>query len=182
MKKLFFLFFLLSASTVSSQEGPRSEIGFDGYFGASTFGGTFGIGAKYGYKINDAFIFGPSVRVQRSWQNFYGQRNGFTIYGGGAWMHARFAKYLFAGAEFELLSSPLNYTDITATRRLIPTFFLGGGFSHKFDNDIRLNGGIFYDVLDNVNSPFRTSYFMRKSNGVLIPVIYRIGFFFPIGK
>jgi hypothetical protein len=38
----------------------------------------------------------------------------------------------------------------------------------------------FYDIINNQNSPFRLSYFMKKANGTLIPVIYRIGFFFPI--
>jgi len=180
MRKICLLFCLFATSLSFSQDEPGSEIGADGYFSASSFGGTFGIGAKYGYRINEAFIFGPSVRVQRTWQTYYDQRNGYTIYGGGVWAHARIANYLFAGVEFEMLNSPLNYTSIYTGRKWVPTFFLGGGFSRQFNNAIRINAGIFYDVVNNLDSPFRQGYFMHKSNGALIPVIYRIGFFFPL--
>lgn len=157
-----------------------SEIGFDGYFGASNFGGTFGVGAKYGFKFNENIIFGPSLRVQRSWSNNFGQKFGYTIYGGGIWAHARYGNYLFAGAEFEMLNSPLNYIFVGSQKKWVPSLFVGGGFSREFNQSIRINAGIFYDLIDNVNSPFRFSYFMRKANGALIPVIYRVGFFFPI--
>jgi hypothetical protein len=156
-----------------------SEVGVDGYFGASNFGGSGGLGIKYGKIMNNNIIIGPSVRFQRTWSNNLGQKFGYTIFGGGVWAHARFGNYLFAGAEFELLKSPLNYIYITPTRKWVPTLFVGGGFSKEFNHAVRINAGIFYDAINNVNSPFRFSYSMHKSNGVIIPVIYRIGFFFP---
>lgn len=190
MKKMFLLVAILSLSTVlfaqdedeqyETTSASTSEIGFDGHFGASNFGGTFGIGAKYGIKLNENFILGPSLRLQRSWSNYIGNKFGYTIYGGGIWAHARYGNYLFAGAEFEMLNSPLNYIFVGSQKRWVPSLFLGGGFSREFNQSIRINAGIFYDIIDNPNSPFRFSYFMRKANGALIPVIYRIGFFFPI--
>lgn len=156
------------------------ELGFDGYLGASNLGGAGGIGAKFGYKVNENFIMGPSFRVQRTWSNNIGQKFGYTIYGGGLWAHARVGNYLFAGAEFEMLKSPLNYFFISDQRAWVPTFFIGGGFSREFNKAVRINAGVFYDIINNPNSPFGLSYFMRKSNGALIPAIYRIGFFFPI--
>lgn len=156
------------------------EVGFDGYLGASNFGGSGGIGAKFGYKVNENFILGPSFRVQRTWSNNVGQKFGYTIYGGGLWAHARFGNYLFAGAEFEMLKSPLNYIYVSSQRTWVPTLFLGGGFSREFNKAVRINAGVFYDIINNTSSPFRLSYFMKKANGTLIPVIYRIGFFFPI--
>ena len=163
-----------------STQPTTMELGFDGYLGASNFGGSGGIGAKFGYKVNENLILGPSFRVQRTWSNNIGQKFGYTIYGGGVWAHARFGNYLFAGAEFEMLKSPLNYIYISNQRTWVPTLFLGGGFSREFNKSVRINAGVFYDVINNNSSPFRLSYFMKKSNGVLIPVIYRIGFFFPI--
>lgn len=170
-------FWSVVATAQFTTEG--TEFGLDGFFGASTIGGSFGIGAKYGIKANENLIFGPSVRVQRSWSTFYGNKNGFTIYGGGAWAHFRFFRYLFIGAEFELLNSPINYANISSTRNWVPTCFLGGGFSYAFPN-IRINGGIFYDAVNHLNSPFRPGYVMRKANGALLPVIYRVGIFFPL--
>jgi hypothetical protein len=156
-----------------------TELGLDGFFGASTIGGSFGIGAKYGIKANENLVFGPSVRLQRSWSNYYGNQNGFTIYGGGAWAHFRFYRYLFVGAELELLNSPINYANITSTRSWVPTCFLGGGFSYAFPA-IRINAGIFCDPVNHLNSPFRPGYIMHKANGALLPVIYRVGIFLPL--
>ncbi len=190
MKQFLSGIFLLLALAAYSQdeeeetvdEAPVSttEIGVDGYFGASNFGGSFGIGAKFGYKLNENVILGPSVRVQRSWYNNYGQKFGYTIYGGGAWVHVRFAKYLFAGTELEFLNTPNDFIYVTNQKTWVPTLFAGGGFSREFNQSIRINAGIFYDVIDSPRSPFRFSYVMRKQNGALIPLIYRIGFFFPL--
>ncbi len=185
------LFFLLVFFSFAQEEDSEieetitevpstMELGFDGYLGASNFGGSGGIGAKFGYKVNENFIMGPSFRVQRTWSNNIGQKFGYTIYGGGLWAHARFGNYLFAGAEFEMLKSPLNYIFISNQRTWVPTLFFGGGFSREFNKSVRVNAGVFYDIINNQNSPFRLSYFMKKANGTLIPVIYRIGFFFPI--
>ncbi len=185
------LFFMLVFGSFAQEEETETdetieeipstmELGFDGYLGASNFGGSGGIGAKFGYKVNENFICGPSFRVQRTWSNNIGQKFGYTIYGGGLWAHARFGNYLFAGAEFEMLKSPLNYIFISNQRTWVPTFFICGGFSKEFNKAVRVNAGVFYDIINNQNSPFRLSYFMRKANGTLIPVIYRIGFFFPI--
>lgn len=182
MKKLF-LILVLSTSflTFSQVSDGVHEIGLDGHFSASNFGGSGGIGVKYGYKPDPNFIIGPSVRFQRSWYNNYGQRFGYSIYGGGIWAHARIVNYFFAGAEFEFLNTPINYVIYDGSRNWVPTLFLAGGFSREFNQKIRLNAGVYYDVINHANSPFRMSYFMRKANGVYIPLIYRIGLFIPIG-
>ena len=63
MKILFTLALssMLFNSTVNAQEIEGTEIGFDGYFGASTNGGSFTLGAKYGFKLKEYFLVGPSV-------------------------------------------------------------------------------------------------------------------------
>lgn len=193
MKKLLFGIFLLTSiagfcqdeeEEIEETEKPvaTKEIGFDGYFGASNFGGSAGVGGKFGFRLNQYVVLGPSVRFQRSWtKNLTQESFGYSVYGGGVWIHARYANALFVGGEFEFLNSPNNIIYVSNQRRWVPTFFLGGGFSREFNSSVRLNAGIFYDVIDNGNSPFRSSYFMKKQNGALIPLIYRIGFFFPIG-
>lgn len=170
----------LNEDGVQESKPSTMELGFDAYLGASNFGGSGGIGAKFGRKVNENFIVGPSFRLQRTWSNNIGQKFGYTIYGGGIWAHARFGNALFAGAEFEMLKSPTNFIFVSSQRLWVPTLFVGGGFSREFNKAVRINAGVFYDIIDNNNSPFRLSYFIKKSNGVLIPVIYRIGFFFPI--
>lgn len=171
---------LTSGSFAQQIEG--TEIGFDGYFGASTNGGNFSIGGKYGLKLNENFITGPSVRYQRNWTNaaVTGIGGSFNVFGVGAFAHGRFANVLFAGAEFEMMRTPFSSVGFTAGPTWSPALFLGGGYSQEFNEKFRINAGIMYDVIDHVNSPFRQGYFMRNSQQKLIPLIYRITFFFPI--
>jgi hypothetical protein len=157
-----------------------NEIGVDVAFSATTMGGTVGTGIKYGIVKNENFIFGPSIRLQKSWYNYMGVKSSWAIYGGGVFAHYRFYNYLFAGAEFELLSTPFKNGYLTMQRSIAPTLLIGGGFSRAFSENFRLNAGVMYDAINSTNSPFRQGYFMHKSNGALIPVIYRIAFFFPI--
>lgn len=182
-----FLFSFIGFSALSQSDSLYpSEIGVDGYFNATNFGGSFGLGLKYGIvkQSNPQYVFGPSVRIQRTWSSFQGTQNGFNILGAGAFVHVRFYEALYAALEFEVLNSPISYNLATAPKAWIPTAFLGGGFSKKFDAGWRLNIGIYYDVINNLNSPFRPSYVAKKEvNGQqeLIPVIYRLALFFPLG-
>lgn len=163
---------------------PHNEIGADIHFSASTLGGTGGLGLKFAIVRNKYVAFGPSARYNYSFYKQYGLTGSYSVYGGGAFVHARFFNYLFAGFEFELLSTPYNYTNgiISAKRTWAPTGLLGFGFSHAFgeEENFRLNAGIMYDIINSPNSPFRAGYFMKKENGTLIPLIYRIAFFFKL--
>jgi hypothetical protein len=165
----------------------RPEIGVDGYFGASTNGGSFGLGLKYGIKLKENIIVGPSARILRTWSTFNGVASSFNIYGGGVFAHIRYGNVIFGGVEFEALKSPLNYSNMASPTKYIPTLFVGGGFSKEFHELVRVNAGIMYDVINHVNSPFRPSYTMKIVNSQTgeiqgyIPIIYRIAFFFPLG-
>ena len=187
MKKIVFvLVFLTSLASISQNEDAlTSEIGLDGSFYTSNLGGAFGIGAKYGWNINEYVIAGPSARFQRSWsQPLYTTTTASAnIFGGGGFLHARFFNALFLGVELELLRSPyFNFGGYTNTSRWALTGFIGGGFSMEVNEKWRLNLGIMYDAINSQNSPLRTQYFMRNSLGQLLPVIYRVTFFFPLGR
>ncbi len=164
------------------KQGLNKEIGFDVNFSAGTMGGSGGLGLKFGFSPNKYVSFGPSIRYQYSYYKNFGVKGSYSVYGGGAFVHGRFFNYLFAGLEFEMLSSPFVNGYLSPKRKWVPTALLGFGFSHAFGEkqNFRLNAGIMYDIIDNKNSPFRPGYFMRKENGALIPVVYRIAFFFVI--
>lgn len=185
IKNILFLLITLSFSVNSNAQFDISEteIGVDGNLSFSNLGGTAGIGLKFGYKPDEIFIFGPSVRYQRTWNKnaFTNQKTAYNIFGGGAFVHARMFDVLFLGAEFEMLNSPINYTLIQPTSSWVPTCLLGGGYSQQFDV-VRINVGLMYDVLDKVNSPFRQGYFIKRQNGSYLPLLYRIAFFFPLGN
>lgn len=187
MKRFLFVICILFSFTSKAQSIEGTELGLEGTFGASNLGGSFGVGVKYGWKFREYFIAGPSVRFQRSW--FQSGLNtasptsgGFNVYGGGGFIHARFFNALFVGAEAEFMRSPLvGNAILTNGGNWSPNLFIGGGYSMEFNETWRLNLGILYDVIDHPNSPIRTQYTVRNSLGVLLPIIYRINFFFPIG-
>jgi len=186
-------FTLLSISNSFGQEINGKEIGFDVAFSASSFGGTGGLGLKFGWKYGDYLIFGPSARYQRSWNKNIttGTQGGFNVYGGGGFVHARFYNVFFAGSEFEILRSPYTSNGfLTNNGTWVATWLIGGGFSMEFNEKFRLNAGIMYDVLDvpNINNPNNNNpnsplqpYVAKKQNGSPIPIIYRIAFFIPLG-
>lgn len=165
-----------------------SEIGVEIFAGASNLGGSIGGDLKYAAIVNENWAIGPSFRYQRTWSNNLGQKMGFSVYGGGVFAHYRIKNTLFLGGEFELLKSPYNFIVFNySTKQWAPTLFIGGGFSRDFNHKIRVNGGIFYDLINADNSPFRSSYSVRLKNEMgqvvrILPIIYRITFFFPLGK
>lgn len=166
--------------TTTKSSRASKELGFEFTFNASTLGGTVGGAMKLAFINENNFVVGPSIRLQRNWYNNLGIKTNWSIYGGGVFAHYRMYEYLFAGAEFELLSTPFSNGFFSSNRSWAPTLLVGAGFSRAFSDNFRLNAGIMYDVINSVNSPFRQGYFMRKENGAYIPVIYRIAFFIPI--
>ncbi len=198
--RLFWILLLFFAPTIWCQEDYddeditasdkfKLEIGVDGYFSASTNGGNMGAGLKVGFRSNSEsqVIGGPSFRTFRTWNNgnITSTPSSSTIIGLGAWCHVRLQNVLYLGGEFEALKVPGGYFYTTpgATQQWIPTLFLGGGFSKAFNETFRLNLGVFYDIINNLNNPYRASYLTQKKvgpngqPGALIPILYRIELF-----
>ena len=189
--KYIYSTFLIFASLVSygQTEYNGSEIGVELHGGASNLGGTFSIGLKYAAIFNENFAAGPSFRLNRIWNNNLGVSTSANNGGGGIWAHARYKNVLFGGVEFEMIRNPYNQINWQlGNRKWAPTLFLGGGFSKEYNQKIRINLGIFYDVINAENSPFRSSYTIRIKDSQtgqvqkILPIIYRINFFFPIGN
>ena len=190
MKKYFVLLLLSCHLHVFSQTKTIEgyELGIDGFVSASNQGGAFGLGPKVGFRLNDNLILGPSFRWQKTWSSFTTQKFSYSIWGGGVFLHARYKNVLFGGFEVEMLKSPINYTIIAPKTNWVPTVFICGGFSKEWNHLVRLNAGLYYDVVNHENSPFRTAYFMTIKNaqtGAIqkyLPLIYRISFFFPLDR
>ena len=177
-------FFSFSYHSQLSYDG--SEVGLEIVASGSNLGGSVGGDLKYTVVLNENFALGPSFRLQRTWSNSSGQKFGFSVYGGGVFAHYRLKNVVFGGLEFEMLHCPVNYVIANPSSAWLATLFLGGGFSRDFNHKIRINAGIFYDVINAENSPFRKSYnfSIKDVNGQIVdwlPIIYRISFFFPIG-
>jgi hypothetical protein len=163
------------------------EIGAEVYAGFSNLGGAFGVELKHASILNKNFAVGPSFRIQRTWSNNLGLKTNINIWGPGVFAHARYRDMIFGGAEFQMLRSPFNFvTFAEEQKKWAPILLLGGGFCFKLGKHIRLNAAIFYDVINAKNSPFRSSYNFNVKNEAgqvvrVLPIIYRVTFFFPLG-
>ncbi len=179
MRFCLFIFVFFHFSGFAQTKIQGTEIGFDGYVSISNQVGNIGVGVKYGFNLSDNFIIGPSIRYQRLWINNFGEQYSHNIYGGGIFAHYRFLDYFFVGTEIEFFKTRINFYNYYSPTRVVPTVFVGGGFSYAWEN-FRLNAGIFYDLVDDMYSPFRITYQVKKANGVIVPLIYRIGIFIPL--
>jgi hypothetical protein len=56
MKKFVFCFFVLLSSLSYGQNITGTELGFDGFFGASNLGSSFGIGPKFGMLFGENLV------------------------------------------------------------------------------------------------------------------------------
>lgn len=191
MKKFFLSIFLGISLCSNAQIIEGTEIGFDGFFSASTQGGALGIGPKFGFLMNENLIIGPSFRFQRTWSNnlYTGVNYSYNNYGGGFFLHGRYKNTLFGGFEFEVMKNKNVFVDTSAVfTNVVPTLFVCAGFSREFKGIVRLNVGLYYDVINSKNSPFRKGYILPIKNaqsGAIqgyVPLIYRISFFFPLTK
>ena len=192
MIKIIFLLsctILLSLNTNAQDfEMNGSEIGFDVSFSSSTLGGNVGLGLKYGLNFGENLILGPSARYERTWvkNQTTGLNGSYNVYGGGVFVHGRFFNVLFAGVEYEILKSPFAVNGLlSVSNSWAHTLFLGGGFSKEFNESIRINAGIYYDLINAENSPFRRSYSVSQKNELgqvvkIYPIIFRLAFFIPL--
>jgi hypothetical protein len=193
MKKFVFCFFVLLSSLSFGQNITGTELGFDGFFGASNLGSSFGIGPKFGMLLGENLVVGPSFRLQQTNTNFLGVNTTLKIYGGGIFAHGRFVStgktHLYGGAEFEMLRSPYNFITFQqlTTNRWAPTLFVTAGAKIDIAKSVALTAGIYYDVINAKNSPFRSAYAIKIKNEQgqvvqILPIIYRLSIIFTLSR
>ncbi len=170
----------LDDDEVKPSKEQHRELGLDINFYASNLGGSAGGALKYSFVSEQNWAYGPSFRFQRSWFKSLGYSGQWNVFGPGFFVHKRLFNYFFLGSEFEILSNPFTNGIWNGGKKWVPVLLVGGGFSKSFTDGFRLNAGLMYDVIHSPSSPFAQSYFMRKENGVLIPLMYRITFFFTL--
>lgn len=185
LKNFVFSFLILISSVVHSQSITGTELGVDGFFGASNLGSSFGIGPKFGLLFGENFVVGPSFRLQQTNSNNLGVNTSIRVYGGGVFAHGRYVSsgktHLYGGVEFEMLRSPFNFINFQQLTNNIwaPTLFFAGGVKIDVAKSVALTAGIYYDVINAPNSPFRSAYAFQIKNDQgqvvqILPIIYRL--------
>ena len=197
MKTILISFFsILISSPIYCQSLNGTELGLDASFNSRTGqvrSGNFGLGIKYGFKFGETIILGPSIRYQRTWSDDGATGNKFSrnSWGGGAFIHARFNNVAFLGVQAEFIQSPFTSNGLMSIdgSSWVATCLIGAGLDYGFENNWRINAGVYYDILDipnpnnpennNPNSPFQP-YLARNKQNQVIPIVYRISLFIPI--
>ncbi len=194
--KYFIFLFLLSISSISFAQTETNDEYVDsspkkppyalkehlytgGNFGFSISGGLMylEVSPLLGYKINENLSVGLSSKyvyigpVNKSVNSF----SAYKYYGGGVFSQYKITESLSALVEAQLLNVQNIDPQSSKFRQrvLSNTLLLGGGYRSSILGDINLVLYLLYDVIDDINSPYRYSYIFGPNN---IPVIYRIGF------
>lgn len=188
---VFILFCSFQHRSNAQKNVEGYEIGIDASFNASSIGGVLELGPKFGFRMSENLILGPTLRYQRAWSQPYYATNSFSYnnLGLGFFLHGRYRNVVFGGLEAEVLRNKNVFIDTSAIfKKFVPTIFICAGFSKEFNGIVRLNAGLYYDVINSLNSPFRSAYKMSIKDPVSgqivqrIPIIYRISFFFPLTR
>jgi len=119
--------------------------------GFGSYGGYFEISPLVGYKVTPDFHVGTRLTyIYSSYKNIYGDKQQSHTYGGSLFGRYTFLKFLYAQAEFELLSYKHYYNLPAGERYLLTNLYLGGGLYQSFGNGFATIG-IFYNVLEDPN-------------------------------
>ena len=133
--------------------------------GFNSYGGYFQLAPVIGYKVTPDFHVGSRLTyIFSSFKDMYGVKQQSHTYGGSIFGRYTFLKFLFAQAEFELLSYKDYYYSAAGERFLLKNLYLGGGFYQSFGNGFT-TFGIFYNVLEDPNISYNTNPFIRIGFG-----------------
>jgi len=120
--------------------------------GFGSYGGYFEISPIVGYKVTPNFHVGTRLTyIYSSYKDVTGLLTYQShTYGGSLFGRYTFLKFLYAQAEFEMLSFKHFYYSPEGDRYLLNSLYLGGGLYQSFGNGFATLG-IFYNVLEDPN-------------------------------
>jgi len=166
----------------SPQKQPysfREHLYTGGNFGFSISGGLMylEISPLLGYKINENLSAGISSKyvyigpVNKTLNPY----KAFKYYGGGVFSQYKISETLAALVEYQMLN--VENVDPNSQgyqkRVMSHSLLVGGGYRNEILGSVNINLYLLYDVIDDVNSPYRYNYIFGPNS---IPIIYRIGF------
>ena len=111
-------------------------------------GGYFELSPLVGYKITPDLHVGTRITyIFSSYRDYTGSYNQSHTYGASLLGRYVFLKFLFAQAEFEVLSFKHYYYGPDGNRNTLTNLYLGGGYFQSFGRGFTTIG-IFYNVLE----------------------------------
>ncbi|MBW8685414.1 hypothetical protein [Chitinophaga rhizophila] len=186
MKRLLLCFLLLSAVQLTQAQYYKTDTvqrrGFDP--SRLIIGGNLGlafgdftninISPMVGYRISQLFGAGLSINAQygsERFRDFYGntgQRNQYSIFGGGVWGRVYPLDFLFIHIqpEYNKVSLKSTYYDtdpktIVKDNYGVPSLLMGGGYTQPVGGRAAFSVMALYDVLQDNRSPYQNGLILR---------------------
>lgn len=187
MKRLLLCFLLLTAVQLVHAQYYKTDTsghkkGFDGsrLIVGGSLGLAFGdytninISPLVGYRISQLFAAGLAINAQygsERFRDYYGntgQRNQYSIFGGGVWGRVYPLDFLFIHIQPEYnhinLKSTYYDTDpktVTKESYGVSSLLMGGGYSQPIGGGAAFSIMALYDVLQDSRSPYQNGLILR---------------------
>jgi long-subunit fatty acid transport protein len=117
-----------------------------------------------GYQVSPKFSFGAGPSFQY-WDDSRFPTSAQTIWGGQAFARYFVFPELFLQSDFEFLNLEAfaidNSGEVINTRVNVPVWWLGAGYSQRSANGSGFFIGLFYDIVQDINSPYADPFAIR---------------------
>jgi hypothetical protein len=176
------IFTLLSASSAAQSNSKTNTNPFKGaafkdrLFYGGDFGLSFGdvtyvrVAPLVGYHVSPKFGFGLGPSYQYWKIKYTGNNAGpvaeTSIWGGSTFMRFFPVDFIFLQTDFELLNLKSsfrdagNFFDEQVSRVTVPVWLVGGGYVER-SGSTGLMIGLFYDLIQDPNSPYGRDFILR---------------------
>ncbi|WP_297095214.1 hypothetical protein [uncultured Draconibacterium sp.] len=140
-------------TTLPKPKLDKSRIYYGGYVSMNFSKNYSVIGAQplVAYKLTPKLSAGTQVSYEYVSYGNDEDRNG-SNYGASIFSRYRVTPRLYAHTEFELMSYKFYFPE---DRKLVPMFYVGGGYSQPISRNTWLNAQVLFDVLNHENSPYK---------------------------
>ena len=134
--------------------------------GYSTYSSYIQITPIIGYSVSPKFQLGTRLTYMHQWYKDYGNvKYNYNIYGGSLFLRYLFLKFLYAQAEYEILSVPDYYATDQNANRTVNSLFAGLGLMQPVGGKAFFTVSVLYNFLEDQYSPY-TNPLVRVGFGV----------------
>jgi len=145
----------VSASKKSKRPGSGFFFGGGLGGGYSTYSSYIQITPIIGYRVTPKFQVGSRLTYMHQWYKDYrGNNYNYDIYGGSLFFRYVFWKFLYAQAEYEILSVPDYYSSDANVNRSVHSLFAGLGFMQHLGGSAFLTVSVLYNFLEDEYTPY----------------------------
>ncbi len=123
--------------------------------GYSTYSSYIQITPIIGYSVTRQFQVGSRLTYMHQWYKDYQNiKYNYNIYGGSLFLRYIFWKFLYAQAEYEILSVPDYYSIDQNANRTVNSLFAGLGFMQPVSGKAFFTVSVMYNFLEDRYTPY----------------------------